>query len=118
MHNHHYHSHTNNLLDRIRSLQATIQSQNDKITSDCNIPPTGFTAARWNLALQSFNERFSLRRKREIIIEEQVEEERTKTENEHRELLPQQDNEFMVPFGPEWELQEAMRELETLLETK
>ncbi len=107
MHNHHYHSHTNNVLDRIRTLQSIVnssQSASTTTTTTSNTTaPVGFTAARWSLALQSFNERFHLRRRREI---------------DEAQLVEANEETFLVPFGPEWELQEAMRELDVILEQK
>ncbi len=62
--------------------------------------------------MEAFRERFPLRRRRE------VEREGEDSGEGEAEKLGKEGEEFMAPFGPEWELKEAMRELDSILESK
>ena len=87
---------THQLLQRIKQLQ---QCQHQSQTQTQTLaPPIGFTPARFTLALQSFHSRFAYRRRRECLIDPDA-----------------TIDDFVIPFGPEWELKGAMLELDELL---
>lgn len=89
-----------NLIKRIKELQEIVSSSAPKFSQDI---PTGYTAARWQLALQSFNERLPVLKSRNYFSQPSTDESATTN------------NEFFIEFGPEWDLKCAQKELEELL---
>lgn len=85
------------LMKRIKELEEIVSASEPKLTQEI---PVGYTAARWQLALQSFNER--LPALKNLF--------RNKTKN-----LDAEDGEFEIEFGPEWDLKCAQMELKELL---
>lgn len=89
------------LLNKIKQLQEVVNGSGPSFS---DTPPAGYTLARWQLALQSFNERFPAFRANYLA----------KDRNEMM-MVDSDDAEFDVKFGPEWELKCAQKELEHLL---
>jgi hypothetical protein len=91
-----------NLIKRIKELKEIVSESKPKLSQE--IPPTGYTATRWQLALQSFNERLPVLKSRNYLNFRSV----TNGEEGGGE-------EFLIEFGPEWDLKCAQNELEKLL---
>ena len=91
------------LLKRIRELKEICnEDSNEKSLEDLNqIPPAGYTPARWQLALQSFSERLQKRNNHA-----------NKSNKNHQNNGDETD---WIKFGPEWDLKCAQLELENLL---
>ena len=97
-----------NLIKRIKELQEIVSASKPKLSQEI---PTGYTATRWQLALQSFNERLPALKSRNFFSLRSMEKS-SETESENTEII---DDEFLIDFGPEWDLKCAQYELEDLL---
>lgn len=87
------------LLKRIRELEEICAASLPVLSTEI---PVGYTPARWQLALQSFNERLPAFKEQfpgfNSVDDEEVE------------------VEFDIEMGPEWELKCAQKELDELLQ--
>ena len=97
-----------NLLKRVRELQEIVTAS-QPILSQSQEVPVGYTSARWQLALQSFNERLASLKERNPAFLRQPSSTHAHTQT------PNDDENFEVEFGPEWDLKCAQNELNELL---
>ena len=90
-----------NLLKRIRELEEICTASLPHLSTEI---PVGYTPARWQLALQSFNERLTDLKSRNYF-------------NSHSQssMMDGDEADFDIEMGPEWELKCAQKELEELL---
>lgn len=90
------------LLKRIRELKEIVEKDQPILSQQV---PVGYTPARWNLALQSFNSRLPHLKKLGLLP------------NKSTDSEPVNDVQVdeLIQFGPEWELKCAQRELEELI---
>ena len=95
-----------NLIKRIKELQEIVSASKPKLSQEI---PTGYTTTRWQLALQSFNERLPALKSRNFFNLRSMEK---SSEQENAETI---EEEFLIEFGPEWDLKCAQNELEDLL---
>lgn len=84
------------LLKRIRDLKEIVDNSAPTLSQDI---PVGYTPARWNLALQSFDSRLQHLKACGLF-----------PDNTGNNISGD-----VVEFGPEWELKCAQRDLEELL---
>jgi hypothetical protein len=94
------------LLKRVKELQEIVSASKPKLSQEI---PIGYTAARWQLALQSFNERLPALKARNFFSP------RPKEPENLEEDSAAIDDDFEIEFGPEWDLKCAQKELEELL---
>lgn len=89
------------LLTRIRELEEICAASLPPLSTEI---PVGYTPARWQLALQSFNERLPVLQARNYF----------NRGNGNEAEIDDSDFEIEIEMGPEWELKCAQRELEKL----
>lgn len=89
------------LLKRIRELEEICAASLPILSTEI---PVGYTPARWQLALQSFNERLP-------AFKEQF----PRSKDLKKIEIGVEDEEFDIEMGPEWELKCAQKELDELL---
>lgn len=87
-----------NLIKRIKELKEIVSSSKPKLSQEI---PIGYTATCWQLALQSFNERLTVLQSKNCFNKKAEQSEKSE--------------EFLIEFGPEWELKCSQNELEELL---
>ena len=90
------------LIKRIKELQEIVSTSKPKLSQEI---PVGYTPARWQLALQSFNERLPVLKAKNFFRLGNAESAENSTF----------DAEFQIEFGPEWDLKCAKKELAELL---
>ena len=95
------------LLKRVKELQEIVLASKPKLSQEI---PVGYTATRWQLALESFNERLpALKSKNFFALKPK--ELGANLEKDSAAI----EADFEIEFGPEWDLKCAQKELEELL---
>lgn len=97
------------LLNKIRELEHLLKNQQAELFGNTKIPPE-YTPIQWQAALQHFNDRFDESVRRKLFFPDRLDDEKLE--------LTEEDEHFIIPMGPEWELKCAQEELEKLLQSK
>lgn len=90
------------LLKKIKDLQEIVDNSAPIFSQDI---PAGYTPSRWQLALQSFQERLPQLKERKFL----------RSSSASSDVSRKEDSGVEIEFGPEWDLKCAKKELEDLL---
>lgn len=103
------------LLRKIRELEEVVNITSTTTSLSQLTPniPKGYTPARWQLALQSFNRRYPILKSRDYFSSSSSSSQQIKLNLST--LKEEIEPEFEIEMGPEWELKCAQKELENLL---
>lgn len=106
------------IIRKIRELEEIVRASSPQFTPTI---PKGYTPARWQLALQSFNKRYPILKSRDYFSPSQINLKSSPSSSSSgpvplsAESTGESDTTMEIEMGPEWELKCAQRELEKLL---